>query len=92
MKTSIIISGSGISSKSTLKSACSTSDCNIKNLPFNCYELEFNTKKQAVKALSEAYQYLHSDKEDWDASCASYWRGESLSYDASIAKIAKSYV
>lgn len=87
MKTSIIISGSGISSKRTLLSACTTFESEQKNLMFNNYELQFPTKKDAVKALTEAYQHLHSDKEDWDASCASYSRGESLSYDAGNARI-----
>lgn len=89
MKTSIIISGSGISSKSTLLSACTTFNSQMKKLMFNNYELVFNTKKDAVKALSEAFQYLKSDKEDWEASCGSYWRGESLSYDAGNARIQK---
>lgn len=87
MKTSIIITGSGISSKRTLLTACSTLDCELKNLMFNNFELQFNTKKEAVKALSEAYQYLYSDIEDWNNSNASYWRENSLSYDAGIARI-----
>lgn len=86
MKTSIIISGSGLNSKRTLLSACTTFEAEQKNLIFNDYELIFPTKKAAIKALSEAYQYLHSDLEDWQASCASYCRGESLSYDAGNAR------
>lgn len=87
MKTSIIISGSGLSSKRTLLLACTTFEAEQKNLMFNNYELMFPTKRAAIKALSEAYQHLHSDKEDWENSCASYCRGGSLSYDAGIAKI-----
>ena len=87
MKTKIIITGSGIASKNTLANACQTLDSEVKNLNFNNYAIYFNTKKQAIKALSEAYKYLRSDKEDWNASSASYCRGVSLSYDAGRAEI-----
>lgn len=89
MKTSIIITGSGISSKLTLLRACTTYQAEKKKLMFNNYELIFPTKKEAVKALSEAFQYLKSDKEDWDASCGSYTRGYHLAYDAGGARIEK---
>jgi hypothetical protein len=87
MKTSIVISGSGISSKNTLLIKCGTMDSELKKMNFNNYELKFNTKKEAVKSLSKAYQTLSSDKEDWENSMGMYSRGSSLSYDAGIAKI-----
>ena len=85
MKTSIIITGSGQNSKSTLKRACETSFSETKALQFHCYEIKFATKKEAVRALSAAYRHLHSDIEDWNASSASYKYGVSLSYDAANA-------
>jgi hypothetical protein len=85
MKTTIMITGQ-IMSVSTLKSAIQTNDCEVKKF-FNDYKLIFNTKKEAVKALSDAYQHLRSDKEDWEASCPNYRRGMSLSYDAGRAYI-----
>ena len=88
MKTSIMITGSGLNSKTTLKNAIMTFDCDLNRLNFNNFEIVFNTKKEAVNALSEAYKHLSHDKEDWKASCGSYTRGRSLSYDAGIASIA----
>lgn len=90
MKTSILITGSGTMSKSTLRSKCQTSDCEVKDMNFGNTEILFNTKKEAVKALSDAFQELRSDKEDWGNSCGSYIRGSSLSYDAGNARIVKS--
>lgn len=87
MKTQIEITGSGLMSKMRLLRVCQTLDCEVKKLPFNNYMLTFRTKKEAVKALSEAYQYLRHDKEDWAASCGSYQRGFVLHYDAGRAKI-----
>ena len=87
MKTSIIITGSGISSKRTLRSACMTNDCDVIDLPYGSHELVFRSKKDAVNALSAGYQYLREDKEDWDASAGAYQRGSSLSYDAGRARI-----
>ena len=90
MKTTILITGSGIMSKSTLKRVCQTLNCEVYTMNFGNTEIRFKTKKEAVKALSEAYQYLKSDKEDWENSCGSYQRGYCLNYDAGNAKIIKS--
>ena len=87
MKTSIIITGSGLMSKFALRNACQTLDSELKNHLFNNFELIFKTKKEAVEGLSNAYQKLSSDKEDWEASCGGYRRGSSLSYDAGNASI-----
>ena len=87
MKTSIQITGSGISSKTTLLGSIANRKSETKNLMFNNYEVVFPTKKEAIKALSDAYQTLSSDKEDWRASMGSYTRGSSLSYDAGVASI-----
>lgn len=84
MKTSIIISGSGISSKSIIYRAIDKSNTIGK---VDCFKLNFKTKGDATKALSTAYQYLKSDKEDWNKSNASYLKGHSLYYDAGTAKI-----
>jgi len=89
MKTSIIITGQ-IQSLSALKGAISTNKTiEIKNLPYHGVIYTFKTKKEAVKELSSAYQYLRSDKEDWEASNGSYLYSSSLSYDAGNARIVK---
>jgi len=86
MKTSIIITGQ-FAGNSTLRNSIMTDNCVEKNLQFNNKELIFNTKKEAVKALSSAFNFLKSDKEDWKNSNASYKYASSLSYDASRAYI-----
>lgn len=85
MKTSIVITGSGISSKSTLLNSIPCYSDQVKKLSFNNYEITFKTKKEAVKALSEAYQTLISD---FDTKYVTdYSRGRYLSYDAGTARI-----
>lgn len=86
METSIIISGQ-IQSVSTLTGAIETNSCKCEKLPFNNYKLTFRTKKEAVIALSAAYRYLSSDKEDWKASMGGYHYGCTISYDAASAII-----
>jgi len=86
MKTVIKITGSGIGSRNKLASVCQTiNSLAIKR--FDSYEIVFSSKQEAIKALSEAHQYLRSNQDDWHASAGSYTRGSSLSYDAAIAKI-----
>ncbi len=85
MKTKILITGQ-ISSKRTLKDAIQTLNCEVKTTP-NGFILTFETKKEAVKSLSDAYQYLKADKEDWENSCGSYMRAAALNYDAAKAII-----
>jgi hypothetical protein len=85
MKTSIIITGSGISSKNALLRKIRVYDSQVKKLPFNNYSIQFDTKKEAVKALSEAFQDMRSD---WDyKDYIDYARGRFLSYDAGTARI-----
>jgi len=86
METVIEITGQ-VNGNFKLRSACCTTECTDIKKHFQNFTLVFKTKKDAVKALSEAYQYLKSDKEDWEASIGSYLRGYSLNYDASRAKI-----
>jgi hypothetical protein len=85
MKTLIIITGSGISSKRLLLRKIRVCDSQVNELPFNNYKIEFETKKEAIKALSEAYQDMRSD---WDyKDFIDYARGRFLSYDAGTARI-----
>jgi len=85
MKTLIIITGSGISSKRLLLRKIRVCDSQVKELPFNNYSIEFSSKKEAIKALSEAYQDMRSD---WDyKDFIDYARGRFLSYDAGTARI-----
>jgi hypothetical protein len=80
MTTSIIITGQ-IMSVSTLRNAIIGKELKINKLQGNSIDLIFKTKKEAVKALSNAYQYLKQDE------TVSYSRGGSLSYDAGNAYI-----
>lgn len=86
MKTSIIIKGS-IMSQSQIKRFLTAPDKMLKHL--NSSEYVYNSKKEAVKALSAAYHSLKEDKEDWAKSNASYRYGSYLSYDAATAHIYK---
>ena len=86
METKIRITGQPMGNFK-LRSACITDELVEEKKFFNDIVLIYPTKKHAVKALSEAYQYLRSDKEDWDNSSATYHRGVSITYDASRAYI-----
>lgn len=86
MKTQINITGQ-VGGNHTLLMSIQTMDCEVEK-SFQNYTLTFRTKKEATKALSEANKYLKQDKEDAAASCISYRRGMSLTYDASQAYIA----
>ena len=85
MKTQIRITGQ-VGGNHTLLFAIQTSECEVEK-DYQNYTITFNTKKEAVKALSTAYQDLNQDKEDAAASFMSYRRGHSLTYDASQAYI-----
>jgi hypothetical protein len=84
MKVIIYITG-GISGNRILLNAIPSNG--YKDMSYNGFEIPFNTKKEATKALSEARIKLMEDKEDWNNSNASYMRGVSLHYDASKARI-----
>lgn len=86
MKTTITITGQ-ISGNITLRGAIATFDSEIKKTMFNGYEITFNTKKEAKKALWEAFKYLRADKQDAQASMLAYSKSGSLRYDASRASI-----
>ena len=87
MKTSIVITGSGITSKTTLLNSIPCYSEQIKKLNFNNFLITFNTKKEAVKALSDAYQTLISD---FDIKFVTdYSRGKYLAYDAGTARLEK---
>ena len=85
MKTSIIITGSGVKSKSTLLNAIPCYQSQVKELNFNNYKIDFKSKKEAVKALTEAYKKLKADPETKDQLW--YSRNSSLSFDAGTATI-----
>lgn len=84
MKTSILITGQ-ITGNRILLNALGVYDDQIKKIQFNGFDVHFNTKKEAVKALSNAYHSLKEDEPGYNG--ISYKRGASLSYDASIANI-----
>ena len=84
MQTTIVITGQ-ISGNRTLLNAIPHQT--VRNLPFYGYAIDFNTKKEATEALSNARIALKEDKEDWDSAQGSYVRGVRLNWDASKAKI-----
>ena len=86
MKTSILITGQ-ISGNRNLLMKIQTIDSEVKKLPFNDYEVIFNTKKEAVKALSEARRAIKEEEPEFFNEGVSYTRGYVLNYDASSAKI-----
>jgi hypothetical protein len=86
MKTIISITGQ-ISGNRTILNAIDAFGKQIRNQPFNGYKIEFDTKKEAKKALWEAYKTLRSDKEDAQKSRLTYSKHGYLDYDASTAKI-----
>jgi hypothetical protein len=87
MKTSITISGQ-ISGNFKLLNAIASFESETKKLQFNNYEVIFPTKKQAVKALSAAFQQLKSDElEYYNEGGINYSRASFLEYDASTATI-----
>lgn len=86
METAIFITGQ-ISGNRTILNSIDAFGSAISNLPFYGYKIEFGTKKEAKKALWEAYKTLRSDKEDAQKSRLTYSKNGWLDYDASCAKI-----
>lgn len=86
MKTAIIITGQ-ISGNRTLLNSIDAFGNQISSLSFNGFKIEFETKKEAKKALWKAYKTLRSDKEDAQKSRLAYSKKGWLDYDASCAKI-----
>lgn len=85
MKNYIHITGSGISSKLVLMRKMRVYKERIVEDSFNNFTIEFPTKKEAVKILSEAFQYMRSDENY--RNFIDYSRGRFLSYDAGTARI-----
>ena len=85
MKTAIIITGQ-IGSTFKLRSVIDSWSEQIHKF-HNRIEIHFHTKKEAIKALSEAYQRLCRNTDDFRISNVIYTRGDSLHYDAGIARI-----
>jgi hypothetical protein len=86
MKAFISITGQ-ISGNRTLLNSIPSNGSQTTSLPFNGFKINFSTKKDAKKALWEAYKSLRSDKEDARKSLLSYSKDGFLNYDASTAKI-----
>ena len=86
MKTAIEITGQ-INSVLTLFNSLKGS-CQVRNLRFNGKFLIYETKKEAIKSLSGAFQSLKfNDPEYYKEGGISYCRGGSLSYGAATARI-----
>lgn len=85
MKNVIRITGQ-LNGNLVLRSACTTFESEESRF-FDDFVLTYPDEESAVKALYEAYKYVSSDTEDWEASCGSYQEGVALNYDASVARI-----
>ena len=81
MTTQIIITGQ-IGSIYTLRSVLMDYNVQESRGMFNSFILTFETKKDAVKALSNGRKYLKSDDKQY-----SYAAGQMLRYDAATAII-----
>jgi hypothetical protein len=81
MQTKIIITGQ-IGSIFTLRSVLADYNCEITRGMFNSFILTFETKKEAVKALSVGRKHLKRDGQQY-----SYAAGQMLRYDAATAII-----
>ena len=79
MKTTIEIKGQ-LNGNFKLRNAIDNGE--VKERPFNCYSIFFNTKRDAKKALKDAYKYMKANDHDVELI-----RGEVLLYDASSASI-----
>jgi len=86
MRTIIIITG-GISGNYILRNKIRTINSKEEKARFNGFKIIFNTKKEAVKTLSDAYQSLRAEEPDYAKYGILYTRGCSLSYDQSEAVI-----
>lgn len=88
MKTDIVIRGQ-IFGNAKLRNAIVTADCQVRQGMFYSSIITFKTRKQAVKALSNAYQYFCREmpEEKNRFSGFRYQRSFSLSWDASRAEI-----
>ncbi len=86
MKTTIFITG-GNGGNFTLMRAIAT-PYSVTSDHFTDLAVTFGSKKEAVKALSEAFQYLKSEEPEYYRNGGiSYSRSKYLSYDASTARI-----
>lgn len=83
MKATITIQGQ-ISGNFLLKNKIQGTSSYVKSIN-NGFLIEFKTKKEAYKALWEAFKSLRSDSET--KTSTSYCKKYSLSYDASYARI-----
>ena len=86
MKTSIIISGQ-IGGNFTLKAAVGGAGLiEVKNRMFNSFELVYETKKAAKKALREGYKHIRYTEDN--PGRLTYNKFGQLYYDASKAELA----
>lgn len=81
MKATITITGQ-VNGNSIIASKINSSD--FKKTKYGGYLFNFNTKKEAVKALHDAYKSLKSDESETKMS---YAKGNILNYDDSCARI-----
>lgn len=87
MKTKIIINGDGVSSKLELLKRLRPYESQVKEIPVNNFVIHYKNRGDAVKALSEAFQAMHSDEET--KRDIRYVRGSYLSYGQGKAEIYK---
>lgn len=86
MKTTINVMGQ-ISGNFKLASALQTWESEQRSTMFNGFSITYPTRKQAYKALWEAYKKLRADEPEFAKGGMSYSPKQSLTYDASQATI-----
>jgi hypothetical protein len=88
MKAQILITGQ-ISGNYKLLHACNTIDSETNKTMFNGFKIVFNTMREARKAIKNAYKELKKDEPDFYKAGGIGFYNDSLSYDASTAKLSK---
>lgn len=87
MRTTVKITGE-LGGNRKLLNRIQSIDSTVEEYRFNNYGVIFNTKKEAVKALSKAYQSLKYEEPNYFKNGGmQYLRGYGLYYDASKAVI-----
>lgn len=89
MTTAIEIRGRG-NGGVLLKNRVSTAESRVETLPFGGFIVVFDTKRDAVDALSKAFRGLRAEEPecfDGIRSNYSYRRGQHLQYDGVFAKL-----
>ena len=86
METKIVINGQ-INGNHRLHNAICTSKSRTETAAFYGYRIYFKTKKEAKKALWDAYKYMRAEEPEYAKRGITYLPGEALYYDGSKAEL-----